>query len=182
MRVQTKDGEKRIWSFQNTCYGDGEKDRYVLGHAQDVTDLKRVERALRASEESYRLIVENANDIIYRTDAEGHFTYTNPTFRKMLKCSEEESPGIGYLDVVHPDYRAAAEKFYAQQRFKGIHDTYYELPIVATDGTEIWIGQNVQPILEQNQVIGFQSVARDITERKRAEEMLQRSKSFARCP
>ncbi len=178
MRVQTKGGEKRIWSFQNTCYGDGEKDRYVLGHAHDVTDLKRVERALRASEERYRLIVENANDIIYRTDAEGHFTYTNPTFRKMLKCSEEESPGIGYLDVVHPDYRAAAEKFYAQQRFKGIYDTYYELPIVATDGTEIWIGQNVQPILEQNQVVGFQSVARDITQRKRAEEMLQKEQEF----
>jgi signal transduction histidine kinase len=51
--------------------------------------------------------------------------------------------------------------------------TYYELPIVAADGSEVWLGQNVQPIYEADQVTGFQALARDITAEKQAYDALR---------
>ncbi|MDE3117488.1 MAG: PAS domain-containing protein [Nitrospirota bacterium] len=69
--------------------------------------------------------------------------------------------------------RPAAERFYGRQFVRKIPSTYYEYPLIRKDGSEIWIGQNVQVLLEDGQVVGFQAVARDITERKQAEEGLK---------
>jgi diguanylate cyclase (GGDEF)-like protein len=52
-------------------------------------------------------------------------------------------------------------------------NTYYEFPIVIKDGTEVWLGQNVQLVIEGGRVVGFQAVSRDITKRKRAEETIR---------
>jgi two-component sensor histidine kinase len=57
---------------------------------------------------------------------------------------------------------------------RGIRNTYTELPIVTKDGREVWIGQNIQMVMKDGQVTGFQAVSRDITERKRAEAETQR--------
>jgi len=146
---------------------------------QESTRATAAEAAMRESEQRYRHIVDLAHDIIYSTDAEGRFTFCNPTAVRLLKYSSEDLIGRRYLDLVRPDYRQAAERFYGRQFVKQTPSTYFELPVLAQDGGELWIGQNVQLIIENGRLDGFHAVARDVTERKRAEAELQNAKGMA---
>jgi PAS domain S-box-containing protein len=137
---------------------------------RDITERRRTEEALRNTQEQYRLLVTKANDIIYRTDPMGWFTFVNPVAMRIMKYTEQELLGRRFVELIHPDYRDAAERFYGRQFVRRRPSTYYEFLALAKDGTEIWIGQNVQILQEEGKVIGFQAVARDITERKHAEE------------
>ncbi len=139
----------------------------------DITQRKHAEEQLRRSEERYKNIVENASDIIYRTDPEGRLTFCNPTASRILIYTNEEFIGQSYLDFVHPSHRKDTRRFYHEQFEKKIPSTYYEFLAIAKDGSEHWIGQNVQMLKEGNEIVGFQAVARDITDRKRVEKALE---------
>lgn len=142
---------------------------------RDITGAKRTDDALRESQERYRLLVTKANDIIYRTDAMGRFTFVNPVAMRIMQYSEDELLGRRFIDVIHPDYQKAAERFYGRQFIRRQPSTYYEFLARTKGGNEIWIGQNVQILLEHDQVVGFQAVARDITERRRVQAALSAS-------
>src|SRR2546428_496675 len=114
----------------------------------ESTRATAAEGAMRESEQRYRHIVDLAHDIIYSTDAEGRFTFCNPTAVRLLKYASEDLIGRRYLDLVRPDYRQAVERFYGRQFVKQTPSTYFELPVLAQDGSELWIGQNVQLIIE----------------------------------
>ncbi|MDQ3818188.1 MAG: diguanylate cyclase, partial [Acidobacteriota bacterium] len=122
--------------------------------------------ANRQSEERVRQILEHATDIIYRTDMKGHFTLVNPMAASLMKRPAEELIGLHYLELVRPDYRIESEKFYNLQFAEKVTDTYYEFPAVTGNGTEVWLGQNVQLLTEGNRVVGFQAVARDVTRQR----------------
>jgi diguanylate cyclase (GGDEF)-like protein/PAS domain S-box-containing protein len=140
---------------------------------RDIRKRRKAEEALRESEERAKYLIEHANELIYRTDADGHLIFVNPTSLKTLKFSEAELVGLHYLDLVKPDFRETAEKFYLRQFVKKIPNAYLEIPVMTKDGREIWLGQNTQLVMEQGETVGFQAIARDITERKRAIEELE---------
>lgn len=139
------------------------------------SDLKALYEKLRESEEKYRRLVENATDIIYRTDGEGKFIYVNPVSLMIFGYTEDEFRQKHYLDLFHPDFRNKARQFYATQFFNGQYTSYLEFPAVDKDGKQFWLGQNVQPLMENGQIFGFQAVARDITKRVLAEEAKRQS-------
>ena len=142
---------------------------------QEIAGHKQAEKALRESEERYRALVENANDIVLRTDNKGCFTFANISMIRMTGYEEEEIIGKHYLTMVRPDMREAAVKFFGRQFVKGIQNSYSEYSVIKKDGGEIWVGQNTQLIIEDGNIIGFQAVSRDITERKRLEKELKES-------
>jgi PAS domain S-box-containing protein len=136
------------------------------------------EESLLATEESYRGIVEKAEEIIYRTNAQGRFIFCNPTGVRILKYSESELHGLHYLEVITPDQRPAAAEFYRRQLIDNIPSTYYEFSALAKDGSEVRVGQNVQLVTENGRLAGFQAVARDMTERKRSDEALRNLEEY----
>ena len=139
----------------------------------EISERKLAETLLQESEARYRQFVESASDIIYRTDAGGLFTYANPIGLKLMGFqSEDEILGRHYLELVTPEMRSMTKRFYDHQFIVGKENTYFEFVARTQDGAEVWLGQNVQIIRENNQVIGFQAVARDITTIKRAQESL----------
>ncbi len=147
---------------------------------QEIAERKRAEYLLLESEIRFRQIVENASDIIYRTDMDGNFTYANPSALKLMGYTrEEEALGRNYLDLTTPEFRQKLKRFYDHQYLSKTQGTYYEFPVITVDGQLIWVGQNVQIILENEQVVGFQSVARNITQLKQAQEALALSRDQA---
>jgi len=130
---------------------------------------------LQKSEERYRTLVENASDIIFGTDNTGHFNFVNPAALRITGYKEEELIGMHYPELIRPDMHDEAIKFFGRQFVKGLNNTYSEYPIIKKDGHELWLGQNTQLIVEDGNITGFQSVARDITERKRVEQELRKS-------
>ena len=137
-----------------------------------------METVLAAKDQQYRRVVELAGDMIYRTDAQGRFTFCNQAALTLLHFSQDEVVGRSYLKLVRQDKRRAAERFYIRQFARKLKGTYYEFPIVDGHGHERWVGQSVQLVIEDQEITGFQAIARDITERKRAELELQRSRNF----
>jgi PAS domain S-box-containing protein len=128
---------------------------------------------LQESETRFRQIVENASDIIYRADAEGHFTYINPTALNVMRFkTEAEVLGRSYLELATPQWTTKLKRFYVRQFLKGEENTYFEFQAFTQGGHEVWLGQNVQIIWENDKVAGFQAVARDITRLKQAQDAL----------
>jgi diguanylate cyclase (GGDEF)-like protein/PAS domain S-box-containing protein len=140
---------------------------------RDIKKRRQAEEALRESEERSKYLIEHANELIYRTDERGNLIFVNPTCVETLGFSEEQLVGRHYLSLVKEEAREATEKFYVRQLVKKIPNAYLEIPVIARDGKETWLGQNSQLVLEQGRVVGFQAIARDITERKRALEELE---------
>ena len=163
------------WLNGSTALISWEGKPAVSLFAIDISRRKRVEEALKESEKRYRELVETANDIIYLTDANGHFLVFNAVGLKITGYSQEEIVHKHYLDLIHPDYKEQVAKFYGLQFVKRIPDTYYEVPIITHEGKTVWIGQNVQLVMEGDAVVGFQAICRDVTDRKRAEEELRES-------
>jgi PAS domain S-box-containing protein len=123
--------------------------------------------------ERFRLLVENSRDIIYETDETGRFVYANPAVEKILGYGRQDLLGRHYLELIQEGFRPEAQRFYDGQFADHIPDTYYEFPVQARDGAEIWIGQHVQIIVAEGRVTGFQAVARDITRRRSIETELR---------
>jgi PAS domain S-box-containing protein len=144
----------------------------------EVRRRQQAEESVRAGEESYRQLVESADEMIYRTDDRGCFSFFNPALSRLLKYSEAELLGLSYLQVIRPDQRRAAKHFYQRQIVERTRTSYYEFTAVCRDGQEILVSQNVQLITQHGQVAGFQAVARDITERKRSEDALRQVEEY----
>jgi PAS domain S-box-containing protein len=146
---------------------------------QRERQLRAATQELRASEERYRSLIDSASDIIYRVDPGGRFTFVNPVATRVMRRPASDLVGLHYLSLVDPEAHGRVEAFYVDQVRRRIAHTYLEFPAVAGDGTRVWIGQNVQLLLDGDRVTGLQAVARDITERKRADAELAKARDAA---
>jgi len=138
----------------------------------DVTERRKAEEALRQSESRYRQLVEDANDIIFRTDLNGRFNYINPVALRITGYAEEEFIGRHFLEFIKKDQKEEVEAFYLRQFREGIPNTYYEVAITTKDGREMWFGQSVQLLRIGGRIWGMQAVARDITDRRQAQNQV----------
>jgi len=142
---------------------------------REIEERRRTERDLMESEKKYRLLVENSNDIIYATDLMGTFNYVNPVAERVLGFPRSELMGKHFHSLADPDYHERMDAFYRKQLKERIPNTYLEFPVTVQGGAIRWIGQNVQLLRDNEKPVGFQAVARDVTERRRVEEELRRS-------
>lgn len=152
----------------------------VAGWRMSAEQKRRsaIEGTLAAREEQYRRVVELAGDFICRTDERGRFIFCNQAALTSLHFSTGEVIGRSWLKMVRQDKRRAAEGFYVRQFARQQRNTYYEFPIIDGHGHERWVGQNVQLVIDNGKIVGFQAIAREITERKLAEIELQKSRNF----
>jgi two-component system, sensor histidine kinase len=152
---------------------------YVTSLARDLTDRLEVETALRSSEQKYRQLIESASVGIYSTDAKGNYVFANEQCSRTLGYTLEEYKRLNYYDVVEPSYRDSAKRFYYRQFMRRIPTTHLELPLLHKSGEVRWISQNVSLIENDGELIGFEGIAVDITERKLAEQELKHAKEKA---
>jgi len=166
----------RVWLLVNAdpqAGPDGRVEQVVCTFT-DVTATRGVTDRLRESERRYRQLVEMAPDIIYRTDVRGHFTYVNPAASRIMEYLDTELVGKHYLELVREDHRARVQGILVDQFRRRVPSTHAEFVAVTKSGRELWIAQNVDLLLDGPLVEGFQAVAREVTERKTAEEALER--------
>ena len=142
-------------------------------HRQVQARTKAVER----TERRYRDLVDNASDMIYRTDPFGRFTFVNPVATRILGYDEGELLSMKYFELMRPDWVPRAMGFY-EKSAKTREATYLEFPVRKKDGLEIWVGQHVRPIITGERVEGFQGMARDITDRVSAQSELRAERDF----
>jgi PAS domain S-box-containing protein len=141
----------------------------------DISPHKRTEEALRESRRRYRHLVDHARDIIFRTDLRGRITFFNGAATRLLRYSAEDLLGRHFARLVRPDFRRKVRRFYERQFHDRTQTSYFEAPVRTAEGTTLWLGQNVQLVIEDGVAVGFQGIARDLTDQKLVEERLRES-------
>lgn len=162
---------------------------YFEGIAEDVTQrklaeaeqarLNRAEYELSESEERYRELVENARDIIYQHDLEGHYTSINKAGQQLTGYSLAEALELNLRDTVAPEYLEKAREM-LRLKLAGETVTAYELEILTKDGGRLPVEANTRLVYQFGVPVGVQGIARDITERKRLEQALHESEEQLR--
>ncbi|HJT27620.1 MAG TPA: PAS domain S-box protein [Pyrinomonadaceae bacterium] len=149
----------------------------VIGVATDITDSRRAEVSIRESEERYRELFENANDIIYTHDLQGNFTSLNRSGERITGYSREEATMMNVADVIAPDYLGLAREMIAHKASEKV-STVYEIDIITKDGRRVRLEVSTRLIFSDGKPVGVQGIARDLTERKHSEEILRESQAF----
>src|ERR1044072_5710578 len=149
----------------------------VIGVATDITDSRRAEASIRESEERYRELFENANDIIYTHDLQGNFTSLNRSGERITGYSREEAALMNVADVIAPEYLNLAREMIAHKASEKV-STVYEIDIITKDGRRVRLEVSTRLIFSDGKPVGVQGIARDLTERKHSEEILRESQAF----
>jgi len=153
---------------------DGEL-QYAMAAFIDISEQKHAQQKLAESEERYRQIIENASDVIYRADEHGNFTYVNPVGLTMFGYSLNDVLGKHFTMFVKEDEQRRVARLYYRQMLSKTKSSYHEIPAVKENGDHIILGQSVELLFEKNKVVGFLTIARNITEQKIVEEEIVRS-------
>ena len=156
---------------------------YVMHRYENIKRLKQENDAskqhLQDTEKFFEQVVSNVSDIIFRLDLNGFFTYLNPSAIEKTGYSAEELVLLKYSNLIRKDFRRKTEYFFSQMLLKEKSESYLELPIVLSDGSEIWIGQNIHLLKRDEKIVGFQVVARDITKEIEFKQQLIEAKKNA---
>ncbi|QVL47598.1 MAG: PAS domain S-box protein [Thiocapsa sp.] len=171
-RVQGLDGVQRILRAEGRAYfaDDGTPLRFS-GAALDITSQRAVEDALRAQEERYRLVVENIDDLVVRTDAHGRFAYVSPSYCRLFGRDEAELIGHHFMPRVHPEDRE-----HTAEAMRTLQNPPYTCRIEQRAETALgwrWLQWVDRGVLDaEGRVDAIVGIGRDITERKAAESAL----------
>ncbi len=147
---------------------------HVIEYVRDITDRKRIEEALRESEEKYRNLSENTHDVIVTTDFEGKITYANPA-AKILGCGKEII-GMFMKDFMHPDMVKKHREMLEARRHGFADILSYEWHFISPkDGSSLYLDVRSSLLLDGGEPSGILFNAWNITDRRRVEEALRES-------
>jgi len=149
---------------------------------EEIAERKRTEEALRESEGRYRLLAENATDIIFTMGLDLRFTYISPSVTRILGYTIEEAMANTLDQVLMPaslertiqvfTEELAIEASKSKQLWR---PRTLELEQICKDGSTIWTETTLAPLRDsESQAVGVIGITRDITERKRAEGEIHR--------
>jgi len=178
MRVVRKDGAESIWEYTNSLQVESGKPSFVLGYAHDVTAGKRFEKALRESEERYRDLFENASDLIQVANPNGLIVYVNSVWKRVLGYENEEVADFSFFDIVSPDSREKCREVFARA-VAGERIDYFEATFITKTGRAIAVEGNITCSFKDGKPTSARGIFHDITERKRMETELHRTRDRA---
>jgi PAS domain S-box-containing protein len=143
--------------------------------ANDITEQKQVEIAMRESEERYRELFQNANDIIYTIDLAGNFTSLNQTGERLTGYTQAEALRMNISEVVVPEQLDFVRQNLTRKIESDKTSSVYETEITSKSGQRIPLELSSRLIYQNGKPVGVQGIARDISARKGAEEALKDS-------
>ncbi len=176
--ITRADGNKRVLNISTSIVESNDGVVHVLALMQDFTERKRARDALRVSETRYRLLAENARDIIWTVDMNMRLTYVSPSVTRLLGFTEEEAMARTMQEAFSQASFKKAMQIFAEEveiESSGCGDPnrsrILELELIRKDGTTLPVEGNFCFLRDPTEkLIGVLSILRDITERKRMEE------------
>lgn len=172
-----RDGEKYLVPMENSegtvhwiewSYKDFTGNiRVILG--QDVSEKMELEN-------TYELLVQNAEDFIYRCDTEGRFIFLNDICYTKLGYTRQDLIGKRSVMIIPQEFRNEVTEYYREHFSNKLKTSYREFPIQRKNGDILWLGQYVTTLYSagsDSHVIGFIALARDITELRAQQQLIE---------
>ena len=169
----SKDGTVR---FVEVATGLIKKQNKIVGFqsvTRDITDKKKAEETLKESEEKYRLIVDNTSDLVLLIDLKGNFIFVSKGVEKYIGYKDYEAIGMNIKDFLSPKSYGEAIKRIRLWLTDMKDLPSYEVEIISKNNEFIPFELNTSPIIGDGKLESILIVARDIRERKRAEEKIK---------
>ncbi|MBV6404090.1 MAG: PAS domain S-box protein [Flavobacteriales bacterium] len=151
-----------------------------MGVSRDITHAKRDQEALRASEERYRDLFENATDLIQSVTPEGRFEYVNKAWRDTLGYAEEEVAGLTVWDVVHPAYLSTFRAQF-EEGLKGRATGTTTTVLVGKDGREVTVEGNRNVRFVDGLPVATRGIYRNVTREEEARRSAERQEAKLRA-
>ncbi|MBD2480758.1 PAS domain S-box protein [Planktothrix sp. FACHB-1365] len=176
----TKHGEQRIISWSDTILLNEAKEiDYIVSVGVDVTEQRNAEQALRNSEKRYATLAEVSPVGIFHTDNEGNCLYVNQQWTEIAGLTAEEAMGKGWSRAIYSEDRIEVFQDW-ENCAKNQVQFGTEYRIQRPDGKITWVyGQAAAEINSDGEIIGYVGTITDITDRKQAEEAIQKAKEEA---
>jgi PAS domain S-box-containing protein len=173
--VIRKNGTKFVHELSVSLIRDSEgKPIGFRGTTRDVTQRKRMEEALRESEERYRTILENIEDGYYELDLAGNFTFFNDSICRIFGYPKEELMGMNDRQYTYEKNAKKVFRAYNKVYKTGEPGRVCGYEIIRKDGTKRHVEVSISLLRDSSgKPTGFRGISRDVTDRKQAEEALK---------
>jgi len=186
LRVRHKDGSWRWVEGVARNLLDNPYVRGMVANYRDITERREADEALRESERLYRLVADNASDVIWTMDLNLRFTYVSPSFATLLGYGLDEAMALAVEEFLTPECVSEARTALAEamapdkQGEDLLKSRTLQLELVRKDGSTVWTENKITLLLgPDGRRTGIFGVARNVTERRWAEEQLRRSEEFS---
>lgn len=145
-----------------------------VGIVEDITERVNLQRELEERERFLRRLTDNMLDLVSQVDVEGRFVYLSPSNQRVLGYEPEELLGTHALELVHPEDLPRVTEAYRRSE-EGLVPGQVEFRARRADGGYLWVETVGNPLLdEKGNLLGAIFVTRDISERKKMQERLER--------
>jgi len=178
-KVVLSSGEVTYWENIASPIRDADGNIIsCLKVVNNITDRKKEQEALAASEEKFRIITEQSFDAVMTADLDGTFTYISPSGLRIFGYRQDEMIGMKVAELVcEGDMPKVIQEFKDIAAGKTVEG--HEVKIMRKNGSIGLIELHSGPVFRDGEVVGAQASARDITERKKAEEEVNKFKTIA---
>ena len=147
---------------------------------REISERRKIEEALQESESRYRILAENATDVIWTCDMPLRFTYVSPSVRRMFGYTEEEALSKKVEEITTPASFDTATKVLSEEReIEALREKdltrsrTIELELIHKNGSRVWTETTMTFLRDLHEhAVGILGVTRDITERRRLEAQL----------
>ena len=170
--------EETTVSKERLAVSEEELMRANIGLRNQIAERERVEKALGTSEERFRELFENANDIVYTLDLAGRFTSLNKAGEQATGYTRAEALTMNIEQIVAPEDLQRVRLMMKQEMVGRGPSPTYEFKIVTKDGRPLVLEVSARPIVQDGKPVGMQGIARDVTERKQLEAQFRQAQKM----
>ncbi|HEX7540378.1 MAG TPA: PAS domain S-box protein [Syntrophales bacterium] len=146
----------------------------VVEIVTDITERRRAEEAMRQSEQKYRELFENANDMIFILDFAGQILSCNAAAARTYGYEPEQMQGLNMANLLDKNDLPVVRKLFRKKRGELDVPNPMEFLTHTRAGEAVWVEVNTRGVKEKGKLIAIHGIARNITERKRMEEALRK--------
>ncbi len=145
----------------------------VVEIVTDITERRRAEEAMRLSEQKFRELFENANDMIFLLDFKGKILSCNAAAARTYGYEPEQMQGMSLEELLDPEYLPVVRDMF-RKKSSDLVTTSQEFLTYTRTGEPVWVEINARSVIEKGRPVAVHGIARNITERKRMEAALKK--------
>lgn len=168
-------GVLNLFRFRKECFSRANirVGKLFANKVAIALENRRLYNQIQQSETSYRLLVENANDVVVRLEASGYFSFVNSRFLQLTGYSDEAAAKLHISQLFHPQSFDRVNDYQARKLAGEKVSDNYELRIITQQGETLDVDATFTPIRENRTITAFQGIIRNITEKKRTEAAIR---------